>query len=290
MTKDNSKQGLLKRQGLTPAELAEIEDLAALCNARDGLDLKLIWSALRTRPHDRTNDFLYYDNGMLVGFAGLFNFNPKEAEINGMVHPDYRRRGIFTALFNAAREVCPRRGITKILLIVERASRAGLGFASSIHARYDHSEYKMKLEGARFPARFDPRLQLRLARAEDSAILAHIIAISFDLPEHEVSVASEMDNPLRRCYVAQLENVVIGTISISLDGPEAYIYGFGILPEYRGRGYGRQTLARTVQEILATGQQRIVLEVEVQNKSALTLYESCGFKEAGCYDYYALDV
>jgi ribosomal protein S18 acetylase RimI-like enzyme len=290
MAKDNSKQGLLKRQGLTSAELAKIEGLASLCNTHEGLDLKLIWSALRTRPHDRTNDFLYYENGMLVGFAGLFNFNPKEAEINGMVHPDYRRRGIFTALFNAAREVCPRRGITKILMIVERVSRSGLAFASAMHARYDHSEYKMKLEGPRFPARFDPRLQLRLARAEDSAILAHIIAISFDLLEHEVSVASEIDNPLRRCYVAQLDDAVIGTISVSLDGREAYIYGFGILPEYRGRGYGRQTLARTVQEILATGQERIALEVEVQNKSALTLYESCGFKEAGCYDYYALDV
>ena len=77
---------------------------------------------------------------------------------------------------------------------------------------------------------------------------------------------------------------------MSLGEDEALIYNFGILPEYRGRAFGRQMLARTIQELLATGQQRITLEVETANKNALGLYESCGFKESSRYDYYALDI
>ena len=87
----HSKHGLVKKQGLTPEELAEIRQLANKCNEQEGLDLKLNWSILAQREQDQTNDFLYYEDGVLVGFLPLFNFNSTEAEISGMVHPAYRR-------------------------------------------------------------------------------------------------------------------------------------------------------------------------------------------------------
>ena len=80
---DNRKQGFSKTQGLTSIEFAEIEALAAVCNQYEGLELKLNWKMLRNRPVHETNDFLYYENGQLVGFLALFSFNSKEAEISG---------------------------------------------------------------------------------------------------------------------------------------------------------------------------------------------------------------
>ncbi len=287
-----NRYGLYKNRGLTSIELIEIEHLAEICNKHERLDLKLNWGCLHRRPQNEINDFLYYENGQMVGFLPLFCFNSQEAEISGMVHPDYRRRGIFTALFNAAREECQHRSVPDILLIVEHISHAGQAFAKALDVRYDHSEYKMALEEVRLPSSFDEHLHFRRATTEDIQVLKHITAISFGMPDQEVNwyVSNMMDNSTRHYYVAALDDVYIGKIDVSFEAHEAFIYGFGVLPEYRGRGYGRQILARTVQNIVAAGRHHITLEVMTENKNALSLYQSCGFRETGSYDYYRFDV
>ncbi len=288
----DAKQGLVKSLGLSQTELSEIEQLANICNKHDKSDLKLNWTTLRARPQDETNDFLYYENGVLVGYLALFSFNSREAESSGMVHPRYRRKGIFTTLFKAAEEECRRRGLPQILFIIGHAYKAGLSFAKAYGMRYHHSEYKMVLKDARVPGKFDERLQFRLAKPEDGPVLAHITAVGFDMSEAEVDWYSEqkLQDASRRYYVALLDDVYIGKLDVSFDNDEAFIYGFAVLPGYRGRGYGRQILAKTLQEILATGRKRVSLEVATDNKNALSLYQSCGFKETGSYEYYTYDV
>src|SRR5579883_2498152 len=92
------KQGLIKQQGLGKHQIAEIRQLASLCNTYEQLDMKLNWDMLNARPDNETNDFLYYDHGILAGYLALFSFNANEGELSGMVHPAYRRRGIFSQL------------------------------------------------------------------------------------------------------------------------------------------------------------------------------------------------
>jgi ribosomal protein S18 acetylase RimI-like enzyme len=90
--------------------------------------------------------------------------------------------------------------------------------------------------------------------------------------------------------VGDLDGTVIGKIDVHLSEESALILGFAVLPEYRGQGYGRQMLAHTIQEILKRGRHNIWLEVVTDNKRALSLYQSCGFKETGGYDYYRLQL
>ena len=289
---EDKRHGLLKKQGLTQTELAEIEELAGVCNAYEGLDLKLNWNVLRKRSETEANDFLYYVDGKLVGFLPLFSFNAKEGEISGMVHPQYRRQGIFTALFNAVMEECQRRGLPTVLLIVEQASPGGQAFARRLETTYDHSEYKMVLDKPRLPAQMNERLQFRLAEAEDAPMLTRITSLAFDMPEGEVdwyAAHNVMARSDRFYYVGALDGAVIGKLDVQFAGEqEAFIFGFGVLPEYRGKGYGRQILAQTIQELLANGRRQIALEVSTDNKNALSLYQSCGFEETGSYDYYRL--
>src|SRR5205807_2273524 len=118
------------------------------------------------RPETQTSDFLYYADGNLVGFLPMFSFNVQEAEFSGMVHPQYRRQGIFTSLFNAAREECQSRGLSKVLLIVPTAAQSGQAFARQLAASYDHSEYKMVWDReteAALPTQFQQPLQFRRA-------------------------------------------------------------------------------------------------------------------------------
>lgn len=289
MTLEN-KQGLYPRQGLTATELAEIKVLANICEAYEHLHLKLNWNTLRSRPQNQTNDFLYYENDVLVGFLAFFKFNSFEGAVSGMVHPDYRRKGIFTQLFTAAREECRSRNIPTLLIIVEHTSQSGQGFASSLKPGYQHSKYKMELTETKPLPEPDSHVHFRLARLDEAPILAHMTAVSFDVPEQDVTWYAERraENANNKVYIALLDEIYIGKLDVLFNETNAYITGFGVLPSYRGRGYGRQILAQTIREIRATGQNNIALEVATENKNALSLYQSCGFQEVSSYDYYSL--
>lgn len=283
------KDGLIERRGLLAPEISEIQRLAQLCNQHEELDMKLVWSMLRDRPPDQLNDFLYYADGQLVGFLALFIFNTHEAEVSGMVHPAYRQRGIFSALFEATRQECRSRGLSTLLLIVEQASPIGQTFARHLSTTYDHSEYKMVLQEPRLPTILSKRLQFRAARPADTPTLAHITAQAFNMPESEVDWYTEQAlSPLNthRYYVGEIDGGVIGKIDVNFSEEAAFIFGFAVLPVYQGQGYGRQLLAHTVQVLRSGGQEHIELEVDTDNKQALALYQSCGFKETGSYDYY----
>lgn len=284
------KEGLVKRGGFDAAELSEIKHLAELCNQYDEIDLKLNWNILQKRPQDQINDFLYYVDGQLVGFLALFAFNQLEGEVSGMVHPEHRRRGIFSQLFEAACQEGRSRGLPSLLLIVEHASPAGQAFAQHLPTTYDHSEYKMVLEEPRLSTTANEHLQFRRANPEDARIMAQITAQAFELPEDDVdwyteNTISQLDHLY---YVGEVDGVVIGKIDVNLSDEAGLILGFAIRPENRGQGYGRQMLARTVQDIYRSGRKNISLEVSTVNRQALSLYQSCGFVETGSYDYYRL--
>ncbi len=76
----------------------------------------------------------------------------------------------------------------------------------------------------------------------------------------------------------------IGMLSVA---GEAQVLNLATLPEYRGRGYGRQLLMRMIDEAKARDCDTVTLEVRESNAPARGLYESVGFVQVGCrHDYY----
>src|SRR4051794_27399668 len=73
------KQGLYKKWTLTDAELAEVKQLAQICQADQPLDLRLTWDALALRTGDKVNDLLYYRDDTLVGFFSTEGLGFEEA-------------------------------------------------------------------------------------------------------------------------------------------------------------------------------------------------------------------
>jgi ribosomal protein S18 acetylase RimI-like enzyme len=57
--------------------------------------------------------------------------------------------------------------------------------------------------------------------------------------------------------------------------------GIGLLPEFRGRGIGRQLMRRTIAAAFASGLTRIELTVREKNANAVALYRSLGFETEG---------
>jgi ribosomal protein S18 acetylase RimI-like enzyme len=82
----------------------------------------------------------------------------------------------------------------------------------------------------------------------------------------------------------------VGVMHVEKDdlAGEAGIYGFGVLPELQGRGFGRGALSSVTRALRDEGISSVHLEVLVDNPAALHLYESCGFVLGGVEDYYQI--
>lgn len=291
---------ILKKQGLTDKELEEIMHLGEQCNEADGIRLKLNKDMLKTRSTEETNDFLVYEEGELVGYLGMYLFDSTEAEINGMVLPRYRRRGIFSNLVKAAEEECGRRGIPRLLFICERTSDSGKAFLEKLGAAYSFSEYWMLAERdpdvtpvSSYTSPAGHRITLNKARLEDAEIVVELNRQGFEMSREDAEnyALRMLDSDNNVTYVAEWEGRPIGKLGVIYEEEHVFINGFVVLQEYRGQGYGKQILttllARLGQE---QGIRHFQLEVAVDNEKALGLYESCGFRTESSYDYYALEV
>ena len=59
---------------------------------------------------------------------------------------------------------------------------------------------------------------------------------------------------------------------------ECYLSNIAVYPEFRGLGLGKKLLEVIEKEARKAGNKRIVLDVEIDNKKAIRLYESFGYK------------
>lgn len=279
------------RQSLNKSDLAAIKELESLCNENEGLKLKLNWDMLYQRQSDVTNDFLCFDrNGQLVGYLALYSFGGSEAEISGMVHPSYRRSSVFSELLAQVSVECRSRGIKSLLLICDRNSSSGIAFAKAYNAGFDHSENKMEMPGSAEPVILNSSILLRKANAEDIDLLVKLNSICFGMSEDDTKSYYSNNNVLNsdQIFISVLDGKDIGMLRLSKENDDILIYGFGIKPEFRGKGYGRITLGRAVNAALEQKPRRVALEVDCVNDTALSLYKSCGFKTTATYDYYKL--
>lgn len=281
----DDRQDLVKTRGLAGQALADARGLAAVCNQYEGLDLPLNLDAAGYQ-------FLHYADGRLVGILTL-QVNG-EIEVCLAVDPGHRRRGVGRGLLAAAGEACRQQGASSVLLVCEEASRSGMAFVEAVGARYRSSEYRMKLDVDASPGTppSQSTIRLRQADAGDVQVVAQIIAIAFGRSEdiERRRVGRDIQKPTHRFYIAHLNDEPVGGLGVVAHGDRVWIVAFGVLPEFRGRGYGRQMLAATAGMLRAEHWKEILIEVATDNRNALSLYQSCGFRETTCYGYYQMNV
>lgn len=282
--------GLVTRYTMTEDELDTLTELVARCNRHEQLDIKINWDLLRDRAGDTIGDLLFFQDGALVGYASLDGMS-REFELTGVVHPDYRRQGIFRELYAAALDEARRRGAERVLLVCERASASGQAFVTTTGAPYQSSEYRMVRDALAGPPATGA-IRLRQAGPEDLELLVELQARSFDETEQSARafVRYDLDEAESRVYTAWLAGEPIGKIGVVVEDQGAYIRAFGVRPEHRGRGYGRQILSALIRTMLDEGRPSLVLDVATENRNALGLYQSCGFQETTVYDYFVVDV
>lgn len=295
---------------ITQPEYNHIKQLMDLCCMEDKINLKLeleyklhlssLAASHSELSSHRGREFLYYIGDELVSYLGISCFDGVTGELCGMTHPKYRNQGLFHRLLALAQNECRYSDFKRLLILTDGSSTSGMSFLKVNSSSYAHSEYRMKRLSDRITSKEACRqeacksITLRPACKNDEQEIARLNAILFDEKELVEETDAYKITPLEdqpdnyKTYMIEYNGTSIGKINVEYGMQYAFICGFGILPEYRGKGYGRMGLAETLRFIETQNVTVIELDVVCTNKNALGLYQSCGFVEQSVMNYYNL--
>lgn len=284
------------KENLNFNDYEELNKLQKLCLDHDKTELKLELEYKLKRAENksgglnRINEFMYYKDNELVGYIGICEFGGTAAEVNGMIHPDCRRRGIFTKLFSLAKDEWRKRECAQILLLCDHSSASGQEFIKSTGAVYHSSEYEMYLRDDWKQDFAENNVVLRKARNQDAKEIARQNSIYFDeaLNEEDITLPEEEEKYGWLIFLAEADGKTIGKVHLETGGKVGGIYGLGVIPEYRKKGYGREILIQSIGKLAEIGIRDVKLQVAVKNNTALNIYKSCGFEETSTMDYYEM--
>lgn len=259
------------------ADRSNVDRLRRACEAAEPLDLKI---ELDESDHlDRPLHFLAGDGGEVIGYAGVTADD--DAEACGMVHPDWRRRGVGTALLDELRGAAGRLRRESILVICEEAGHPGLEWMRGIGATLESTERRMVLRltsPARVPQAAATRLEMRPASDADHDAIVHVLGEDYS------------DRPGERRLVGVVGGEVVATLRLTETTQRTMIYGFVIEQRLRGRRLGTRLLAAVVEQLRDEGVADVGLEVDPENTPAARLYERFGFETVTTYRYMRLAI
>ena len=274
--------------GFTDVQFAKARDLVEKCNTNDSLDYLHLTKEMNSYGHH----FQFYDGHILAGLL-TFPFNGStqiaDPEAYEVVAPAYRRRGVGRELINAAKEYCGKIGVNSFLLVCEDGVEAGRAFVRAVGGEFSRSELRMKLtERPRKLSGF--AVQLRQVEFADLDLLSRLFSNVFESPveSHLQRLNRDLRSTNHRFYVASLTEKAVGCIGVVSEDRRVYVIAFGVLAQYRRHGYGRQILTQTLNGLISENWDEIFIETESTNRIALSLYESCGFRQRTSYNYYTI--
>ena len=125
-------------------------------------------------------------------------------------------------------------------------------------------------------------IELRRARAEDAVMLAVIEAQWPTAPGWgKKGISSEIENPGSCVFVGESEGKTAGFIAARFLVPEAEIISIAVERSFVRKGIGRSLLEYLIREAWLRKCAKVHLDVDVENKPAIDLYASAGFKIVG---------
>ncbi len=223
------------------------------------------------------------------------------------VHPDHRRRGHGRRLVAAALDLVRSRGLSDLVLYGPSDREPAAGFIAALGFTYHSSLWQFELAPSvdvpapAFPDDVVVRsflpgsdLSMFVALANDTFRdhptpltfsekgVAHVHAMP-DFDPGGILLVSPHDQPDLPIGWAKAEHEL--TEAGVRRGHIAFV---GLLPEWRGRGIGRELLRWGIAYTRGAGAGAIELAVEAMNERALELYRRTGFTPEVEWPHYAL--
>lgn len=226
--------------------------------------------------------------GNVVGYAGIL----ADGTVQGMVHPEHRRRGHGAALLRAALDHRPDAGVW-----AHGALEHAMAFLTSRGLR----ETRRLLTMHRRLGAEDPLPPTRTSRPEGLTLetfeperdaedwLAVNAAAFADHPEQGEMTRDDLDQRLAEPWfdpedllLARRDGTLQGFVWIKQEsGTEPELYVVATAPSAQGHGIASLLLAASLNRLQETGAPGVELYVEADNTAAVALYERWGFTVSG---------
>jgi ribosomal-protein-alanine N-acetyltransferase len=134
------------------------------------------------------------------------------------------------------------------------------------------------------------KLIIRKMTLDDVAAVVDLDQKSFSLPWPERSFRFELtDNPASRCWVAEVDEKIVGMIVVWLIVDEAHVATIATHPDFRRKGIAKRLLAHALRKLIEQGARSSFLEVRESNLAAQELYRKFGYEETGRRPHYYKD-
>ena len=209
-------------------------------------------------PEEEADFYLFFSDGdgRLLSAAAFTGAGEGTYECTAFTKPGFRRQGLFSFLLSEALSMLPEE--TELLFYTDNQSAGALGALAAIGASRLFDEHMMELAPGPYPGAKDP-------------------AVSEE--------ASEDPETGRELFLFQSP---YGSLKILSFPGHYYLFGFEILPEFRGRGPGKKIVCHVLHELSRKAPLPVRLQVSGDNAAALSLYEKTGFQiteTLSCYLY-----
>ena len=133
-------------------------------------------------------------------------------------------------------------------------------------------------------------VNIRKMTEADVPAVVELDQISFSLPWPERSFRFEVaDNPASRCWVAEMDERIVGMIVAWLFVDEVHIATIATHPDFRRQGIAQKLLTHTLRYTSDEGAVTSFLEVRESNLAAQEMYRKFGYENTGLRKRYYKD-
>lgn len=273
---------------LTETQLKQVHEIEQVCRSFDNTKGSISLAQELNFYKEMNCLYMAYDGEALIGVLAVFAPIKDEAEISALIQPKCRRKGLFTRLLSEALVELKRFGIKELYFVHDTGSAAGKGMIERWGIDPDHSEYLLVYDEDFNIGQCKTNLHIKQTGQEDLAEMTKLSLGVFGGNEEEWIRLHQksLDSSNILCYIPYCQGKQIGIGSVNITEQGLFIFGFGILPTHRRKGYGRAFLSSMVDELQSKFDDGILLEVDSENNSAFMLYTTSGFKKQVQFDYY----
>lgn len=134
----------------------------------------------------------------------------------------------------------------------------------------------LSADGLRFVSAASVSLE-EFAEAFTAGFTGYPVQITFDVHKLSRKIRTEQYD-LEHSFVAYDGGARVGMAVLAIRGEAGWCGGLGVVPERRGRGFGRVMVAALLDRARAAGLRSLKLEVLDKNTAALRLYEAAGLR------------
>ena len=221
----------------------------------------------------RASNFLWYnDHHQLIACLCVFFFFAQADEVCLLVHPAYRRQGIATRLLHEALPLCELP-----CLYFSRSAALPADWLYALGFTFHHGESRLLRETFNAPPPPPSPLEVRLGQLKDIPTLCTLTQACFPKADPDPELDSYLKTLLTppssyTFFVACLNHQVIGMVRLRQETDSIFLSDLAIAPTHQHQGFGACLLRHAIYHVHTHTQQPIILEVETDNESAISLY------------------